>query len=169
MKRFALATTALLALAAPAFAGSHSSGDVSEGGMEMTMPATVVDVAVGSPAHSTLVELVVNAGLTDVLSGEGPFTVFAPTNDAFMALPPETLAGLANDPAALQAVLTYHVVPGKIMAADLMDDAVVTTVNGSDITVDLDTGVKINNANVIAADLEAGNGVVHVIDTVLVP
>jgi uncharacterized surface protein with fasciclin (FAS1) repeats len=144
------------------------------------MPATVVDIAVGSSDHTTLVAAVQTAGLVETLSGEGPFTVFAPTNAAFeaaleaMGITAEEL--LANPD--LAGILTYHVVPGKLMAADVLaaieaggGTAEVETVNGAKITVTLD-GDKVmlnGTASVAVADLEAGNGVVHVIDAVILP
>jgi uncharacterized surface protein with fasciclin (FAS1) repeats len=130
----------------------------------------VVDVAAGSPDHTTLVSLVAQAGLVETLSDpNAAFTVFAPVNAAFDALPPDTLAAVAADPALLASVLTYHVVPGKVMAADLVDGMMVETVQGSMLTVDLSDGAKIGDATIVATDLEAGNGVVHVIDAVLLP
>jgi uncharacterized surface protein with fasciclin (FAS1) repeats len=144
------------------------------------MPATVVDIAANSPDHTTLVAAVQTAGLVETLSGEGPFTVFAPTNAAFeaalksMGITAEEL--LANPD--LASILTYHVVPGKLMAADVLaaveaggGTAEVTTVNGAKIAVTVVDGkVMLNGvASVALADLEAGNGVVHVIDAVLLP
>jgi transforming growth factor-beta-induced protein len=144
------------------------------------MPATVVDVAVASPDHTTLVAAVTEAGLVETLSGEGPFTVFAPTNAAFEAAL-ESLGLTAEELLAspdLSGILTYHVVPGKLMAADVLaaveaggGTATVETVNGAtiDVTV-MDGTVMLNGAaSVAVADLEAGNGVVHVIDAVILP
>jgi uncharacterized surface protein with fasciclin (FAS1) repeats len=136
------------------------------------MPGTVVDIAIGSPEHTTLVAAVTAAGLVETLKGTGPFTVFAPTNAAFTALPAGTVEGLLKPEkkAALTGILTYHVVAGSVKAADLKDGQKVKTLQGEELTVSISEGkVKINGANVLAADLESGNGIVHVIDGVLLP
>jgi len=135
-------------------------------------PATVVDIAVGSAAHTTLVTAVKAAGLVETLSGAGPFTVFAPTNAAFEKLPKGTLESLltAEKKSDLTSILTYHVVAGSFKAADLKDGQTLKTVNGKDLKVTIKDGtVMINGAVVTAADLIAGNGVVHVIDAVVLP
>jgi uncharacterized surface protein with fasciclin (FAS1) repeats len=129
----------------------------------------IVDVAVGAGTFNTLVAAVTAAGLVDTLKGEGPFTVFAPTDEAFAALPEGTVDALLADIPALTAILTYHVVPGKVMSTDLSDGMTATTVNGADLTVGLADGVKINDATVVTADIEASNGVIHVIDAVILP
>lgn len=146
----ALATT--VALTVPAFAGKD-----------------IVDTAVGAGTFNTLVAAVQAAGLVDTLKGEGPFTVFAPTDEAFAKLPEGTVEGLLEDPETLASILTYHVVAGKVMSTDLSDDMTATTVNGADITIDLDSGVMVNTATVTTADIVATNGVIHVIDTVILP
>lgn len=136
------------------------------------VPNTVVDIAIGSADHTTLVTAVAAAGLVETLNGTGPFTVFAPTNAAFDALPAGTVETLLKPESKdqLTGILTYHVVAGNVMAADLSDGQVVTTLNGQDLTVTIKDGVvMINGATVIAADLEGTNGVVHVIDSVLMP
>ena len=132
---------------------------------------TVVDIIVNSPDHTTLETAVVAAGLADDLSGDGPFTVFAPTDDAFAALPEGTLDALLEDPTgALADILLYHVVSGKAMSTDLSDGQMITTLLGKDVTVTINgEGVFINDAKVTVADLVADNGVVHVIDAVLLP
>ena len=135
-------------------------------------PKTVVDIAIGSADHSTLVAAVKAADLVETLSGAGPFTVFAPVNAAFANLPAGTLDNLLKpeSKAALAGILTYHVVAGKVMAADLKDGQMVKTVNGQELKVTIKDGkVMIDGAVVTAADLAAGNGVVHVIDAVLLP
>ncbi len=132
---------------------------------------TVVDVAAGNPAFSTLVTAVKAAGLAETLSSKGPFTVFAPTNEAFAALPKGTLETLLKpeNRDLLRKVLTYHVVSGDVMAKDLRSGNV-TTVAGSAVNVKVQSqGITINNAKVIKADIDATNGVVHVIDRVLLP
>lgn len=140
-------------------------------GVYKSGPKTVVDVAVGSKDHSTLVAAVKAAGLVETLSGKGPFTVFAPTDAAFAKLPAGTLESLLKpeNKDKLTAILTYHVVPGKVMAADVQSGKV-KTVNGKDLSVSAWGGkVTIDGANVIATDLAAGNGVIHVIDAVILP
>jgi uncharacterized surface protein with fasciclin (FAS1) repeats len=129
----------------------------------------IVETAVSAGSFNTLVTAVKAAGLVDVLSGEGPFTVFAPTDEAFAKLPAGTLEALLADKEKLTAVLTYHVVAGKVMAADVSGLTSATTVQGGDIRIDTSYGVKINDAKVVKADVEASNGVIHVIDTVLLP
>ena len=130
----------------------------------------IVDTAAGNSDFETLVAAVQAAGLVDTLKGEGPFTVFAPTDDAFAALGStvEELLKPENKD-KLTAILTYHVIPGKVMSTDLTDDAMVTTVQGSDVTIDLDNGPMVNDANVVTADIETSNGVIHVIDKVILP
>jgi uncharacterized surface protein with fasciclin (FAS1) repeats len=135
-------------------------------------PKTIVDVAVGSPDHTTLVAALTAAGLVETLKGAGPFTVFAPTNAAFTALPAGTVEGLLKpeSKAALTGILTYHVVAGNVKAADLKDGQKVKTLQGGELTVSIKEGkVKINGANVTAADLAGSNGVIHVVDGVLLP
>jgi uncharacterized surface protein with fasciclin (FAS1) repeats len=139
---------------------------------EMEMSNTVVDIAIGSPDHTTLVAAVQAAGLVETLQGDGPFTVFAPTNAAFDALPAGTVEGLLKPEAKadLTSILTYHVVAGNVMSSDLSDGQMVTTLNGKQLKVSIKDGkVMIGGATVIAADLEGSNGVVHVIDKVLLP
>jgi transforming growth factor-beta-induced protein len=128
----------------------------------------LVDLAVEA-GFSTLVAAVQAAGLEEVLRSEGPFTVFAPTDEAFENLPEGVLASLLDDPEALAQVLTFHVVAGRVYAGDLEDGMEVTTVQGSQLTISLNGGAQVNGANITAVDVEASNGVVHVIDAVLVP
>jgi uncharacterized surface protein with fasciclin (FAS1) repeats len=129
----------------------------------------IVEVAVGAGNFKTLVAAVTAAGLGDTLSGPGPFTVFAPTDDAFAKLPAGTVEGLLKDIPALTKILTYHVVAGKVMAADAAKLTSAKTVEGSELKIDASSGVKINNATVIQADVDASNGVIHAIDAVLLP
>jgi uncharacterized surface protein with fasciclin (FAS1) repeats len=132
---------------------------------------TIVDIAVGAGDFNTLVAAVTAAGLVETLQGEGPFTVFAPTDAAFAALPEGTVEALLEDPAgALTDILLYHVVAGKVMSGDLSDGMTAETVQGAPITVGIVDGVvTINEATVVAADIEASNGVIHVIDAVILP
>lgn len=134
--------------------------------------ADIVDLAVQTEFLSTLVAAVKAGDLVDVLKGEGPFTVFAPTNEAFAKLPAGTLADLLKpeNKAKLVEILTYHVVPGKVMSSDLKDGMKAKTAQGSEVTISLTGGkAMVNNATVTTADIEASNGVVHVIDTVILP
>jgi uncharacterized surface protein with fasciclin (FAS1) repeats len=154
MRNIALALATTTALSAPAFAQDMN----------------IVETAVSAGSFTTLVAAVEAAGLVETLSGEGPFTVFAPTDEAFAALPEGTVEGLLEDTEALTAVLTYHVVPGAVMSGDLSDGMTATTVNGADIEVGIDMGtVMINDATVTTADIETSNGVIHVIDSVILP
>jgi len=135
----------------------------------MNKSNTIVDVAVADGRFQTLVTAVQAADLVETLSGEGPFTVFAPTDDAFDKLPEGTLESLLEDKEELATVLTYHVVSGKVMANDVVELDSATTVQGQDLVIDASDGVMVNDAEVIIADVEASNGVIHVIDTVLLP
>lgn len=132
------------------------------------MAQDVVDTAVKAGNFTTLVAAVKAAGLVDTLKGPGPFTVFAPTDAAFAKVPKATLDALLADKAALTKVLTYHVVPGKVMAADVKAGKV-KTVEGQELTITTTGGVMVDNAKVVATDVAASNGVIHAIDTVLMP
>ena len=172
MKMIAAAAAAVLTLAA---CGSDSDSADTTMAPDTTMaaeaPGTIVEVAQANPDFSTLVAAVTAAGLGETLSGEGPFTVFAPTNAAFEALPEGLLEKLLlpENKDTLVKILTYHVVAAKVMAADVAAGDV-TTVEGSTFAVTTDGGVKINgDTTVTATDVEASNGVIHVIDKVIVP
>ena len=130
--------------------------------------ADIVDTAVKAGSFKTLATALQAAGLVETLKGKGPFTVFAPTDEAFAKIPRADLDALLKDKAKLTAVLTYHVVPGKVMAADVKAGKV-KTVQGSELTVATAGGVKVDNANVIKTDIVADNGVIHVIDSVVLP
>ena len=155
LRRTFLATTVIASLGATVYAAGHSKD--------------IVDTAVDAGTFTTLVAAVEAAGLVETLKGEGPFTVFAPTDEAFAALPEGTVESLLADPEALAAILTYHVVPGKVMSTDLTNGMMATTVNGADVTIMTEGGVMVNDANVVTADIEASNGVIHVIDAVILP
>jgi uncharacterized surface protein with fasciclin (FAS1) repeats len=131
--------------------------------------ADIVDTAVSAGSFSTLVAAVQAAGLVDTLKGAGPFTVFAPTDEAFAKLPAGTVDALLQDIPKLTKILTYHVVSGKVMAADVTNLKSAKTVEGSEIKIDASNGVKINDSTVTTADVAADNGVIHIIDTVLIP
>jgi uncharacterized surface protein with fasciclin (FAS1) repeats len=136
------------------------------------MKKDIVDTAVGAGSFETLVAAVKAAGLVDTLKGEGPFTVFAPTDDAFAKLPAGTIETLLKpeNKAKLTAILTYHVVPGKVMAADVVNLDSAKTVNGQSLTVKVvDGSVMVDNAKVIQTDIACSNGIIHVIDTVVTP
>lgn len=129
----------------------------------------IVEVATAAGNFKTLVAAVTAANLGATLSGPGPFTVFAPTDEAFAKLPKGTVDGLLKDIPALTKILTYHVVSGKVMAADVVKLTHAKTVEGSDVRIDATHGVKINDATVVQADIAASNGVIHAVDTVLMP
>ncbi|WP_028835155.1 MULTISPECIES: fasciclin domain-containing protein [unclassified Pseudoalteromonas] len=136
------------------------------------MKKDIVDVAAANGSFSTLVAAVKAAGLVDTLKGDGPFTVFAPTDEAFAKLPAGTVENLlkSENKDKLTAILTYHVISGKVMAADVVKLDSAATVQGQSVNVTTNDGsVMINNANVVMADVKASNGVIHVIDTVLLP
>jgi uncharacterized surface protein with fasciclin (FAS1) repeats len=138
-------------------------------GMSLSAQAKdIVDTAVGAGNFKTLAAALTAAGLVDTLKGKGPFTVFAPTDEAFAKVPKADLDALLKDKAKLTAVLTYHVVPGKVMASDVKAGKV-KTVQGSQLTVSTMGGVKVDGANVIKTDIVADNGVIHVIDSVVIP
>jgi uncharacterized surface protein with fasciclin (FAS1) repeats len=154
-----------LALSGAAFAGAHSMSEA---------PATpdIVDTAISAGSFNTLVAAVQAAGLVEVLKGDGPFTVFAPTDDAFAALPEGTLESLLlpENKDQLASILTYHVVAGKVMSSDIAGKELdVATVQGSNLSVNATNGVMINDANVVSADIITSNGVIHVIDKVVLP
>ena len=160
------AATAALMLPAAASAQYHSNGEAKE------MTKTIVDVAVEAGSFTTLVAAVKAAGLVETLSGEGPFTVFAPTDEAFARLPEGTLEALLADREKLVAVLTYHVLPGRVMAEDVIaaGSAKPATAQGEALDIRVMGGeVKVNNATVVMPDVEASNGVIHVIDRVVIP
>jgi len=153
-------TAAAAVMAGPALAGDAMA------------EKDIVDIAAGNDSFSTLVAAVKAADLVDTLKGEGPFTVFAPVNAAFDALPDGTVEDLLKpeNKEQLAAVLTYHVVPGKVMSSDLSDGMMAESVQGSEITIGVgDGGVTVDGANVVQADIEASNGVIHVIDGVILP
>jgi uncharacterized surface protein with fasciclin (FAS1) repeats len=129
--------------------------------------ADIVDIAVSAGAFNTLVTAVQAAGLVETLKSPGPFTVFAPNDEAFAKLPPGTITTLVQNIPQLNRILTYHVVPGKLMKEDLAKLGSVTSVEGSDIRIDCSDGFEVKNATVVAADIEADNGVIHVIDNVI--
>ena len=167
LKLIVAAALSGMAILAPAHAG-----DVAARTHLAAAPAAkadIIDTAVGAGQFNTLAKALTAAGLIDTLKGPGPFTVFAPTDEAFAKIPAETLAALLADKAALTKVLTYHVVPGSVPAAKVKTGNV-KTVQGQDLKVNASSaGVRVNDARVVKADIMASNGVIHVIDTVVMP
>lgn len=157
IRRTFIAASAALILSSPAFADGNAND--------------IVDTAIEAGSFSTLVAAVQAAGLEQTLRGEGPFTVFAPTDAAFDALPDGTVDMLLMEENLdqLVTILTYHVVPGAVMSGDLSDGMMATTVQGGDVTIGTMGGVTVDGANVVTADIEASNGVIHVIDAVIMP
>lgn len=159
---------ALMAQFVLAFVASQAvAGDYGK-----TAEKDIVDTAVAAGQFETLAAALGAAGLVDTLKGDGPFTVFAPTDEAFAKLPDGTVESLLEpeNRDQLVAILTYHVVAGKVKAADVVKLSSATTVNGQDVSIAVaDDGVRIDDANVIATDIDASNGVIHVIDTVILP
>ncbi|MCX7565574.1 fasciclin domain-containing protein [Sulfitobacter sp. F26169L] len=152
-----LSLTAAAALATAAFAAGHAKD--------------IVDTANAAGDFGTLLAAAEAAGLVETLKSEGPFTVFAPTDAAFAALPEGTVEDLLKpeNKEMLTSILTYHVIAGKVMSTDLTDDMEAATVNGDTVMIDLDNGVMVDDATVTTADIEATNGVIHVIDKVIMP
>lgn len=147
-----------------------SGSAIAGGGGNVPTGNTIAAVVSNDPNFSTLLSAVQAAGLTQTLSGSGPFTVFAPTNAAFAKVPQDQLQALLNDPARLRAVLLYHVVPGRVTSAQVAGLSSARTVQGGTLNVSASGGtVRINDATVTQADVPASNGVIHVIDTVLLP
>lgn len=134
-----------------------------------SMKKDIIDTAISAGDFTTLATALTEAGLIETLKGPGPFTVFAPTDAAFAKIPEADLKALLADKASLTKVLTYHVVAGKVLAADVVKLDSATTVEGSTVAINTADGVRINNANVVTTDIETSNGVIHVIDTVLMP
>ena len=168
----------ILAITSFALAGdcsmssSNSTIKTASYTMESTKSMDIVETAVSAGSFNTLATALTEAGLVQTLKGEGPFTVFAPNDAAFGKIPNETLNGLLKDKSVLTSVLTYHVVPGKITASDIvkMDGRKIKTVNGKDLTIKVKEGkVYVDDAQVIATDVTASNGLIHVIDSVVLP
>jgi uncharacterized surface protein with fasciclin (FAS1) repeats len=167
---------AALALAAQTSLAStgtkvHLFPDESLGGEwpGQSVQPDLVEVAQSAGAFTTLITAVQQAGLVDVLQGDGPFTVFAPTDEAFAQIPADKLQALLADREALTQVLTYHLVPGRVESSDVLKLSSAKTVQGQPIWIDTSSGVKVNDANVIKTDIMARNGVIHVIDKVILP
>lgn len=161
-------------LASNAIAGNHKDHSYDDKAKaEKMYDKDIVDTAIANDSFSTLVSAIQAAGLVDALKAEGPFTVFAPTNDAFSALPEGTLESLLQEEniEQLQSILTFHVVPGKVKAKDIASGTTeVTTLQGASLTVvKTDSGVTVNGANVTSTDIKTSNGIIHVIDAVALP
>jgi uncharacterized surface protein with fasciclin (FAS1) repeats len=157
LRRTFIALSAVAMMAVPTYADNHSKD--------------IVDTAVSAGKFNTLVAAVKAAGLVDTLKGTGPFTVFAPTDDAFAKLPEGTVEDLLKpeNKDKLVSILTYHVVPGKVMSSDLKEGMMAATVQGKEVKITLDGGPKVNGAVISGPDVEASNGVVHIIDAVILP
>jgi uncharacterized surface protein with fasciclin (FAS1) repeats len=170
LRRSAIAAVALAAALTLSACGSDDMDTAAESTTEQATTGTIVDVAVGAGNFTTLVAAVTAADLVETLSGEGPFTVFAPTDEAFAALPAGVLDALLlpENKAILAQILTYHVVSGKVLAADVTDSDV-ATVEGQTVKLSTMGGVTVNGATVVAADVMASNGVIHAIDAVILP
>ena len=157
MKLFASTLALVVALAGAAAVRADEKKDI-------------VDTAVAAGSFRTLAAALKAGDLVGALKGDGPFTVFAPTDEAFAKLPQGTLDSLLQDKNKLRAILTYHVVPGKVMSTDLVGKKTMAkTVEGTQVSIDATDGVRVNNAKVVKADIDASNGVIHVIDTVIIP
>ena len=156
LKRIFVTAAAVAVLAAPAAVRAAETKDI-------------VDTAVAAGSFKTLASALTAAGLVDTLKGKGPFTVFAPTDEAFAKIPKADLDALIADKAKLTKVLTYHVVAGKVMASDVVKLKDAKTVEGQTVKIDTSNGVMINKSKVVKADIQTSNGVIHVIDTVLMP
>ena len=156
-----------------AIAGGHSTSTKdahsADSAMTATDPGTIVDVAKGAGSFKTLIAALQATDLDSVLSGDGPFTVFAPTDEAFAALPEGTLDSLLANPDQLAAILTLHVAAGKALAKDVVGLSGVDTVQGERLAISTENGVTVGGASVIATDIAASNGVIHVIDRVILP
>ncbi len=161
-----LAAFMMLAVAggAVAVAGGHKGHEEKKGAK-----MDIVDTAVKAGSFTTLAKALEAAGLVDTLKSDGPFTVFAPTDEAFAKLPEGTIESLLADKEALIAVLTYHVVPGRVLASDVVTLDSAKTVQGQSVRIDTSSGVKVDDAKVVKTDILAKNGVIHVIDSVLLP
>ena len=170
--KFSIAVLAITALAAvPAVAGDCAgSSKATYASNTTTAPVNLVDTAVAAGQFTTLVAAVKAAGLADTLATGGPFTVFAPTDAAFAKLPAGTVEALLANPDKLRAILLYHVVSGKVYSSDVVKLKSATTAEGSDVQIRTEGGsVMVDNAKVVATDIESSNGVIHVIDTVILP
>lgn len=154
-----------LAIGASSVAGAANYGKTRAENRAMD----IVDTAIAAGSFNTLVTAVKAANLVDTLKGDGPFTVFAPTDEAFAKIPADELQALLKNKDALTKVLTYHVVPGKVMAKDVLQIKSAKTVQGQSVKISTADGVRIDNAKVVKTDIETSNGVIHVIDTVILP
>lgn len=150
-------------VSAVAIAGHHAENEAKQSKKD------IVDTAIGAKNFSTLLAAVKQAGLVDALKGEGPFTLFAPTDEAFAKIPKSKLQALLGNKEALTSVLTYHVIPANVSSAQVVNLTSAKTLQGQSVSIDTTNGVKVDNANVIMADIVASNGVIHVIDEVIMP
>lgn len=171
MKRALIATALFVSVALVATpAAAHCGACGTDAAHDHATKANIVDTAANAGDINTLVAAVKAAGLVDTLTAKGPYTVFAPTDEAFAKLPAGTVDNLLANPDKLREILLYHVVPGKVTANDVVKLSKATTAEGSDVKIKVANGVvKVDNANVVATDIETSNGIIHVIDTVILP
>lgn len=168
-KTFALAATMMAGITQAGLAAAESDKPPTAAKAAKQESKDIVDTAVAAGTFKTLARALEAADLVTTLKGKGPFTVFAPTDAAFAKLPPGTVEGLLKDLPKLKGILTYHVVAGKVTAKQVVKLKSAKTVNGAAVTINAKDGVTVNGASVTTADIEASNGVIHVIDTVLLP
>lgn len=159
---------AAVLLVAVVFAATAHAGNYGKN-KEVAAQKDIIDTAVAAGSFNTLATALTEAGLIETLKGDGPFTVFAPTDEAFAKIPQDTLNAILADKEQLTAILTYHVVAGNVLAADVVKLDSATSLQGGEIAVSTTDGVKVNDANVVKTDIMTSNGVIHVIDTVLLP
>ena len=178
MKKFIVTLSAVALMSGAALAGSCNSGDHTHDKAEKTSATMtkaeakmdIVETAINAGSFTTLVAAVKAAGLVEALQGDGPFTVFAPTDEAFAALPEGTVEALLKDPKSLASILTYHVVEGKVTSGEVVKLDKAATLNGQEVKIATsDQMVMINDATVVSADIMCSNGVIHVIDKVILP
>ena len=167
-RNFMTSLISIIALATSSIAFSYQYDEISSYADEKDQ-ADIVDTAFSAGSFNTLLVALKSAGLVDTLKGDGPFTVFAPTDEAFAKIPAKDLDALLKDKEALTKILTYHVVSGKVMSPDVVNLNSATSVQGQAIAISTDKGVMVDNAKVIKTDIVASNGVIHVIDTVIIP
>ncbi|MCU0303822.1 MAG: fasciclin domain-containing protein [Thermoanaerobaculales bacterium] len=170
MRRSSVLALIVALAAVPALAGDCASSKAVTTAANPATAPNIVETAVAAGSFNTLVAAVQAAGLAETLSGKGPFTVFAPTDEAFAKLPAGTVEALLADPDKLREILLYHVVPGKVRSTEVVNLSGATTAQGTDVAFKIaDGSVMINDARVTATDIETSNGVIHVIDTVILP
>jgi len=176
LRKFITSTIAVsaLAISATAIASNYNQADASQNTAEEQAPTAapskdIVDTALSAGSFNTLATALQEAGLIDALRGDGPFTIFAPTDEAFSKIPADQLNAILADKARLTEILTYHVVAGNVKAEEVIKLNSAKTLQGGEVAISTANGVQVNDANVIQTDIATSNGVIHVIDTVLLP